>query len=265
MAEKLNTIGGCLKEARRKKKVSLDDVYGKTRIHTSILEALEGDRPPEFLSRVYVKSFIRRYARYLGIEEDEIVKSFLIDPVREKQPLASPVAFERQRNFFNEALKEKFNLKSIDPEQMKKFARPVAALLAGIFIIYIIGFTGAKIVKGIKRFGARRAAAPAAVVDQTAAPLLKAGFVPIAANEKLVLELKTTQDVWMEVKSDGKIIFRHVRPGGSAEKWTAAKSIELWLGKAQSVEMTLNGQALKPAGKGVVKNITLTREGMKIK
>jgi len=263
MDNKLNTIGTRLKEARTKRGASLDDVYGKTRIHMNILEALEGDRPPEFLSRVYVKSFVKRYARYLGIEEDEAVKAFLADPVQEKQPLASPVPSEK-KNIFIDDLKKKLKLDSIDPEQMKKLIRPISLALAGIFVIYIIGFTGMKIVKGVGRFRARRRAASVAVADRTPEVIEKTGFVSIPAKKDLALELKTTEDVWMEVKSDGKIVFRHVLPKGSTEKWNAKKSIELWLGKAQAVEMTLNGQALKPAGRGVVKNIILTREGMNV-
>ncbi|MBI2447090.1 MAG: DUF4115 domain-containing protein, partial [Candidatus Omnitrophica bacterium] len=63
---------------------------------------------------------------------------------------------------------------------------------------------------------------------------------------------------------DGKKMFEEVLKEGSSEKWEANEKIELWVGKAEGLELERNGQPLGPLGYGIIKNILITREDMKI-
>jgi len=71
------SIGGRLKEARRKKGFSLDDVRSRLRIHRDILERMERD---EFRGMpggmVYTKGFLKQYAQFLELNGSEIISEF---------------------------------------------------------------------------------------------------------------------------------------------------------------------------------------------
>ena len=88
MNKKTETIGARLKKVRNEKGLSLEEVYSKTRIHTRVLEAIEENRAEEVLSRVYIKSFLKEYTRCLGLDWDELEKTFLTkaEPVPVKIP-----------------------------------------------------------------------------------------------------------------------------------------------------------------------------------
>lgn len=246
MKTKSESIGSRLKNARAKLGLSLDEAYSKTKIHPRILEALEEDRGEEVLSRIYIKSFLKHYSDYLGLDTGELVKNtFPSLLVREPQPKSG---------------------QGIESKQ--KFLLLAVTVISIILLVWLVGYAGIKLVTGLWGFFTR---SPVAV--STEAPAGKeapvpvkamAGFQPIARNEELVLELKAVKDVWIDVKSDGKTVFRRILPKGSVENWKAGDSIKLWLGKAEAVELTLNGQPLGSPGRGVIKNILITRKGMKI-
>ena len=76
------------------------------------------------------------------------------------------------------------------------------------------------------------------------------------------LTIRTKADVWMQVKSDGTVIFQNVLPKGSQESWTAKEELELWTGNAGAMELILNGTPLGNPGIGVKKGIKVTRMGL---
>ena len=66
--------GAGLKALRRKKKLSLQDIYLKTRIRPEVLRNIEeGKALP---SKVYLRSFVKAYARALDEDEEEILNEF---------------------------------------------------------------------------------------------------------------------------------------------------------------------------------------------
>jgi len=262
MSKKTETIGARLKKVRNEKGLSLEEVYSKTRIHTRVLEAIEENRAEEVLSRVYIKSFLKEYTRCLGLDWDELEKTFLTkaEPVPVKIPEKTIPLPEPVQSLPLSKTKIDF----------KKFIPPLMRIGLVVFIIYLIGFIGGKLISGVKSLFNRPRAAAVAVVKE-AKPVRKpealeteSSFKIIPADESLSLEVATTQDAWIEVKADGKTVFRRILRRNSKETWEAKDSMRLWLGKAEAVELSLNGQALPSPGGGVVKNIVLTREGMKV-
>ena len=264
MEKKTNTIGNRLKKARNKKNLTLDEIYEKLKIHPRILLALEEDRGEEELSSVYIKAFLKNYSHYLGIEGDALIKELLAhrptderssaeypkNPPEPEEPKLKPRSFSINIDF-------------------KKITPPLVATVSIVVVLYVIFFAGSRLVSGVRKMTQNRASAAASrqeVARETSSPASAkpiGGFQVIPENVDLVLELKALQELWLEVKSDGKIVFRRTLPKGSVETWEAGKSIELWLGKAEAAELVLNGQALKSPGRGVMKGIKLTRKGMK--
>lgn len=91
-------LGDRLREARERRKLSLSQAATETRIQQSILEALEADRT-EHIAPVYLKGYVRSYARFLGIPADELEQDLSaragsapsLHPVFDTPPRRSPV------------------------------------------------------------------------------------------------------------------------------------------------------------------------------
>lgn len=66
-----------LKKHREKAGISLQNVAAKTRIDIKFLEALE-DGNFNFLPDIYVKAFIKQYAKVVGLDEDETLQKYIL-------------------------------------------------------------------------------------------------------------------------------------------------------------------------------------------
>ncbi len=64
----MDYLGEKLQEARKRKKVSLEDAAAATRIKIEYLRALEEGDYPGLPPRAYVKGFLKIYGHYLGLE-----------------------------------------------------------------------------------------------------------------------------------------------------------------------------------------------------
>jgi cytoskeletal protein RodZ len=73
----LGTIGQRLEHARRAKGVTTSEAGKETRILVKFIEAMEADDFGVLSAPVYAKSFIRMYARYLGLDAQELVDEYL--------------------------------------------------------------------------------------------------------------------------------------------------------------------------------------------
>lgn len=73
----MESIGENLREARHRKKVSLEDASRATRIKIDILEQLEADEFDRLAAPTYTKGFLKLYAEYLGLDGPSIVEAYL--------------------------------------------------------------------------------------------------------------------------------------------------------------------------------------------
>jgi hypothetical protein len=69
-------IGATLREARNRRKVGLSDVETATRIRIRYLQALESEEWDVLPGDVYVRSFIRTYASYLGLDGERLADEY---------------------------------------------------------------------------------------------------------------------------------------------------------------------------------------------
>lgn len=69
-AFELKTIGKLLEEKRKSKKLSFVEISEIIKINPEYLEALESADYVKFPSEVYIKGFLKNYARFLGIDPE---------------------------------------------------------------------------------------------------------------------------------------------------------------------------------------------------
>lgn len=70
------TLGEKLIKLRSQYRMSLVDISKATRIQVKYLEALESGDHRDLPAEVYVRGFLRSYARYLGLEDDAFIKLY---------------------------------------------------------------------------------------------------------------------------------------------------------------------------------------------
>ncbi len=72
----MESPGICLKTERESKNLSLKEVSGSTKISERLLKAIEEDQYELISSPVYVKGFLGAYARYLGLDSNNIILQY---------------------------------------------------------------------------------------------------------------------------------------------------------------------------------------------
>lgn len=89
-----STVGTNLKAGRESLGLTVRDMAGITRIQPVWLECLEEDRYSEMPAEVFVRGFLRSYARELRLDEDAIFDAYLAQTGQLRE--AAPVVDEEE-------------------------------------------------------------------------------------------------------------------------------------------------------------------------
>ncbi len=81
--------GERLQAARIKKGLSVEDVANRMHLSTSILEAIEENNFDEITAPIFVKGYLRAYARIVALSEDEMIEQYLEMYSEEDPPISS--------------------------------------------------------------------------------------------------------------------------------------------------------------------------------
>lgn len=76
----MSSLGGLIKEARKKKKLSWDEVSRTIKIKTEFLKAIEDENWPAFsLDPITVRGFVKNYTEFLELDRERILALFKRD------------------------------------------------------------------------------------------------------------------------------------------------------------------------------------------
>jgi cytoskeletal protein RodZ len=276
------SIGAQLKKARQKKQVTINEAYKQTRIHPDILTALEEDNFDRILNPTYIRSFLKGYGAYLGLNINKLLEEYDRSHPKQQVKMPEPPSDKKE---------ERATIGGPDRETILNIIKILAIIITAIILVLsLIRITG-KFARSMSQVLSRQAKqaelikaakVPAKIqkpaIKEKKAPMKKA--VPqepsvkttpteyaeklsIPDSEKLKLSISVTEDVWCQLKVDGRLIFSGVLKKGSSETWQADKDFSIWSGRAQAMQLTLNGNDLGSPGRGVMKDIVITRQGIK--
>ena len=94
------TLGEELKHRREERDITLADISEATRIGTRFLKAIESDNFSVLPGGIFTRSFIRAYAKQVGMDEDEALALYqqqTASPSTEPQPLQQSQTDQRAR------------------------------------------------------------------------------------------------------------------------------------------------------------------------
>ncbi len=259
------TIGATLKDARTKKAVSLDDVHAKIKIHPRVLQLLEEDKFEKLPSPLFAKSFLKSYAEFLELNTDSLIEIY----DREKQKEPDQVLFIRPAD---PTASHHKNIK-VEPKKILGIVLAVAALalfLAGVpqkaVGLWAMKMKPAKTVKKEKKEDAQPAQAVA--IPENKADWLNSvalgNFPKISKKTPLDLEIKALDAVWVHITGDGSVLFQGILKKGNSGKYSAKDMLEVWTGNAANMSLSLNKSPLGSPGKGFVKKMQISREGIRV-
>jgi len=243
VTEMAENIGKRLQEARRCKEISLQKVSEETRISKEYLEALEKEEYDLFPAKVYVVSFIRSYARYLGLDAEVLVH-----------------IYKREHS----GLKDKMDLNPEFPIVVSQGAEEKATSIGGIaafrfirkglvpFILAIAVIVGAGL---LAIFWLRSA-------FRQLSPQVKAGTsvsTDIAQEISMVAEIK--DKTWLRVVGDDVVSFEGILLPGENRRWVAENGINVRIGNVEGVRLYVNGEKVDiiSGNSGLVNELVFAR------
>lgn len=255
----MSTIGSVLKEARNKKSISLEEVHSRIKIHPRVIQLLEEDKFERLPSPMFVKSFLRSYAEFLEVNPEEIVRQY--EKGDHKEPtqilyLKPAAAYERK------------TLLNFDKSLLVLPVILLVILVAGASAFFLVKkaahhFKGKGVVVTKKETSKAAAENKSNSENWLRQPRL-GNFPKVGEKESLRLKIKAVDLVWLRITCDGKVLFQSVLKRGANETWTANDHFEIWTGNASGMELSLNNFNIGSPGKGVIKKMLISREGVRL-
>lgn len=265
----MGTFGQRIKREREMRGVSLDEIAQATKIGTRSLRALEDEDFDRLPGGIFNKGFVRAYARFLGMDEEQTVADYLVASGLEAAPAE---AVEAETAPSSDLWRRR--LKAIGIA-----ALVLAAAAYGGWWLYSTGSFGGRgkpepVRQGIQPAGAatlpplhasNAAQVPAVQPEGGAAGAGGSGTVAaasITAAPEFTVRLRARGECWVEITADGRREEVTLAAGGEKEI-RALETIEVKLGDVNAVEISHNGAALPPfAGDRKVRALMFTREGL---
>lgn len=252
-----------LVDTRIKKGLDLAEVSRKTGIRQSVLVAIESGDMPE-LPVVYLRSFIKKYANFLGLTSDSYsdLLQLLDDKLAQEQLTHKPITNE-SANIIDPSDRNLISvLKTQNYKDLLADKRLISSLmylslgLVLISIVYFVFFSSeskneTSIVNNVE-IGDE--------IDNSQDEESLLNY--FESSDSLVLEAFALDTSWMSVTIDGKVNDEVLLKPGAKKVWKAEKFFTITAGNAGGVQLKRNGQPLDPLGArgNVVNNVKITKD-----
>ncbi|PJA99357.1 MAG: hypothetical protein CO128_03850, partial [Ignavibacteriales bacterium CG_4_9_14_3_um_filter_30_11] len=209
----LNKFAQELRKAREKTEITLQNLSARSRLDIKFLQAMEnGDF--SFLPEIYVKAFIKDYAKFIGLNVNETIKKYeaakkgidytkigevgkkeIEKEIKEKKPDQNEKIFEDKKNKSDNNVKTKTNLSFFTD---KKNVKLLIIAGVGVIILSIILFSSSnnpEIIIQEKPYEEVRNETQQRYIENKPT-------TPVKNSENLVLQISATDKSWIKVQAD---------------------------------------------------------------
>lgn len=249
-----DSLGLELRKQREIRGVTLKEIADATKISKRYLEALEMDDFASLPAPVFTRGFVREYARYLGLNAEEMAARYSQVIGAPPDTSATPVVSGSGKK------PEGLPFIRID----RNFAVFAVLLVAFAAVMWWLGGRSAE-TRHVETTPATGTVAPAVAPIVPTEPVVSA-TAPASSPDRLGLDVNVLEDTWVIVQVDGQPALNQVLRAGEKRKMEAENEIRFEVvGNAGGLELKLNGRAvpmLGPRGK-VVRDISLDWEALK--
>ena len=271
------TLGEELRQRREQRGVSLAEISEATRIGTRFLKAIETDNFSILPGGIFTRSFIRAYAKHVGMNEDEAIGLYLqqvsgpsseqLDSAAETVAAQTPSQQPAQRPASPKSVSRK-PAPTPAPERSKRF-EPVTfrqspsrtswptVVIGGGIVVFIVIIVIA-LVKQLNQ-GAGDSSVPVAQTNAPPKPATQPGSQPTTpgtsqqpppstpeatAGQPLVVKLEAaTGDVWIKYQvDDAKPTTLVLKQGQSQDLPPAQTHVTLNYGNRLTLKLKINNR-----------------------
>ncbi len=225
-------IGNTLREARRARGLTLEEVEEETKIRKKYIMAMEMEQFEVLPGPIYAKAFLKNYAKFLNLNLDEIMDAF-------KQKQCVVVAVREDHN--KPVPKKKVAAKA-------KSKPPYPLYAAAVLIVAAVAVT---VLYGAGGLWKNNAAVQEKEPQngQIAAGDPSQQQVPDQDNTTDITGVKVDLNVvssrsWIQVIVDGEQAFQGELASGETRSFEGEENIVITLGNAGAVEVLENGKSL---------------------
>jgi hypothetical protein len=219
-------LGDEFRAAREARHLSLSDVSEQIHIRSVYLQSIEDEDWSAIAAPVYVRGFIRTYARYLGLDPEDAVERY--NEMLGDSPAAIPGPL----------------LMGLPPSSSGPSVWVWLAAAAALLLVAFVGYSYYQFQAGQK----------------TASTAKRPAVTPSPAGNTITIRVR--QDSWLRVTLDGVQKIAGIVPAGT-EKVYHGKSATVRAGNAAGVDVLVNGKdvgILGAAGDVVERTFSLTEK-----
>ncbi|MBI2682785.1 MAG: helix-turn-helix domain-containing protein [Acidobacteriales bacterium] len=277
-SRRMGSFGERIQREREMRSITLEEISESTKISTRFLRALEEEQFSRLPGGIFNKGFVRAYARFLGIDEEQAVADFVAveEQFNKEQEIKQPGAPGSNREVLA-AMKAVSEVDPLESHPSNGF------LVAAVILVSLLGIGGFVYKYLDSRPSPATISEPASSpAKSTAAPVQSPATQPSVSNgngassnpdtpvltseaaspdqlkaaspdvvagidtagRPISLQIHARQPSWVQVTSDGKVIFAETLLANSQRNFQADKEMVVKLGNAAGVELVQNGKTL---------------------
>ena len=259
----LASFGEELRREREIRGISLKEISDATKISKRFLDALERNDHKTLPAVVFTRGFVREYARYVGLNAEEMVNRYNFAAANDDRIEKPPAVAKYPQT----------PVRDISPRPAPKRGIPpvITRVNPSIFVILLIGAALAGVAWWAVQYKQREReraeiTQSVPVVTTSRAPVTPPpATTPPTDDARLRMTLEATANSWVELEADGKTILNTEVVTGEKREFEATDQFRFrTVGNAAGLTLTLNGAPVGPLGATgeVVKNRIFDRAAL---
>lgn len=261
----MGSFGERMQREREMRGITLEEIAESTKIGSRALRALEQEDFEKLPGGIFNKGFVRAYARYLGIDEEQAVTDFMAAEqaaqAKAEQALPQPLPPAKTATGIGPILFLVLGLAVIGGVAGWRYVsarrpKPTVETVA----IPTAPSTAANNSQGAPTPAAQSQLTPA----ETASPPRGAEVgSPSSSGEPFTVEIRARQPAWISVVADGVVLMEGTLGADEQKQFQAKARIILKTGNAGGVELSYNGRPVPALGADrQARTFVFTRQGL---
>jgi cytoskeletal protein RodZ len=212
-----------------------------------LLKAIEEDQPASLPSPTYVKGFLLSYAKYIGLDPNDILLRY--ESSLKGKPVTRPEEAQPEKEF-------SWNI---------RFFWIIGGVIVVSFITLYFFFLHPSKPSIEPPIEPPLAAKPEAEEITVSPPPIEEVTSP-PQEQPFSIQLKAIEETWVRIQIDGQPEYEMTIKPGETTSHQGLKRIHLLIGNAGGLNIIFNGKSLEKFGKsGEVVDLTVTPKGVEAK
>ncbi len=260
-ASELASFGEELRREREIRGISLKEIADATKISKRFLEALESNDHKTLPAPVFTRGFVREYARYVGLNVEEMVNRYNFaaanDDRIEKPPQVEKYAKQLPRDISPKPSPKR----GIPPAYAKVDRNAIVVVIIAVALAAVAWWA----IQNKRRMEATDVAVATPVTTSKQAPVTPPAPEPVADDSILRMTVEVIANSWVILEADGETAFNNEMLQGERKEFEAKEQFRFrTIGNAAGLNLTLNGMPVPTLGGDgeVIKNRVFDRKSL---